>query len=531
MIDYTNIKFENDARLALKQGVDELANAVKTTLGPRGRNVIIEQKYKMPKITKDGVSIAKKVKPKDPFARRGAELVQEVASKTCTDAGDGTTTATVLAQAMVAEGIKVISAGASPTELKRGMEFACSKVVDLLSKRKKEISEDFDEVKQVALISSNGDEEIANIITEAIKKVTRKGVVTISDSNGINTYLEVAEGLKFNNGFISPYFVIDQDKNQTSFEDVRIFLIDERLSVIDKIYSVLQKVATSGKPILIIAEDVDSQALTTLIMNRVQAQLNICAVKAPFYGDKRTQFLEDLAVFTGGKVISEKKGIMASDIDESFVGKATRVIVTQSSTTIVSSISKDTLKEYTNSLVQQAEQTQDEIQKKILQEREAMLSGGVAVIKVGALSEASLGERKDRVEDALLATKAALEEGVIIGGGAFYVKASEVLVKERPVKETADFITGYDIVTKAIQAPFEQICENAGKKGARYLYEISDFDNNLGYDAKEDRVCDLLEAGIIDPAKVTRSAIQNAVSISSIILTTECVIVEEQNEK
>lgn len=528
MSEFTNILFDNEARLSLKKGVDELADAVKTTLGPSGRCVIIEQANANPKVTKDGVSISREVKPKDKFARQGAKLIQEVASKTCSDAGDGTTTATVLAQSLVEKGMTAVSVGASATEIKLGMEYATSKVLDFLKTKAIPVDETTDQLYNIAMISSNGDEEIAKLITEAISKVTKDGIITISKSDVIESTLQISEGLDFNTGFVSPYFINVKEKNIFEDEDALVLIADKDLVIIDEFYNILKEALATGKSLVIIAQNIESQALKTLIYNRVQAEAKICAIKAPYYGDKRHQFLEDLAAFTGATIISDDKGTPASSANMSFLGKVKKITATKDKTVLIAETS-DKLKAHIETLKALVSSQKDKLQKELAQDRLAKLLGGVAIIKVGSISEAALHERQDRVEDALLAVKAAIEEGIVEGGGSFYVKAAEVLKKSKPTGKTVDFMRGYDIVVKALPSAYLQILKNAGEEGVNYLHFINNPEDRIGFNAKTMNVEDLIESGVIDPVKVTRSAIENAISIASMILTTECVITTDND--
>ncbi|MGL5705389.1 MAG: chaperonin GroEL [Tannerellaceae bacterium] len=524
-----DIKFNMDARDLLKKGVDELANAVKVTLGPKGRNVIIEKKFGAPHITKDGVSVAKEVELSDPFQNMGAQMVREVASKTNDDAGDGTTTATVLAQAIIGVGLKNVTAGANPMDLKRGIDKAVAKVVENIKEQAIEIGDDFDKIENVAKISANGDEAIGALIAEAMRKVKKEGVITVEEAKGTETTVDVVEGMQFDRGYISPYFVTNPEKMEADLENPFILIYDKKISVLKELLPILEQTVQSGRPLLIIAEDIDSEALATLVVNRLRAGLKICAVKAPGFGDRRKEMLEDIAVLTGGVVISEEKGLKLESTTMDMLGTAEKVTVNKDNTTVVNGAGdKDAIDTRIAQIRTQIEKTTSDYDKEKLQERLAKLSGGVAVLYVGAPSEMEMKEKKDRVDDALSATRAAIEEGTVPGGGIAYIRATAVL--EDMKGENEDETTGIEIVKRAIEEPLRQIVANAGKEGAVIVQKVKETEGDFGYNARKDVYENLYAAGVIDPAKVTRVALENAASIAGMFLTTECVIAEKKEE-
>ena len=525
-----DIKFNTDARDLLKQGVDELANAVKVTLGPKGRNVIIEKKFGAPQVTKDGVTVAKEVELADPFMNTGAQMVKSVASKTGEDAGDGTTTATVLAQSIVSVGLKNVTAGANPMDLKRGIDKAVAAVVENIKKQAEAVGNDFDKIQQVATISANNDSEIGSQIAEAMKKVSKDGVITIEEAKGRETYIDVVEGMQFDRGYLSSYFVTDTEKMNCVMENPLILIHDKKISNLKDLLPILEPAVQSGRPLLIIAEDVDSEALTTLVVNRLRSGLKIAAVKAPGFGDRRKEMLEDIAVLTGGFVISEERGVKLEQATMEMLGTAEKVTITKDNTTIVNGKGeKNKIADRVAQIKAQIKTTTSDYDKEKLQERLAKLSGGVAVIKVGAPSEVEMKEKKDRVDDALCATRAAIEEGIVAGGGVAYIRAIKALDKLKG--ETPDEQTGIQIVRRAIEEPLRQIVFNAGKEGAVVVQKVAEGKGDFGYNARMDRYEDLKKAGVVDPAKVTRVALENAASIAGMFLTTECVIVEKKEDK
>ncbi len=525
-----DIMFNMDARDLLKQGVDELANAVKVTLGPKGRNVIIEKKFGAPQITKDGVTVAKEVELADPFKNTGAQLVKSVASKTGEDAGDGTTTATVLAQSIVTEGLKNVTAGANPMDLKRGIDKAVATVVESIKKQSETVGNDFNKIEQVATISANNDSEIGKHIAEAMKKVSKDGVITIEEAKGRETYIDVVEGMQFDRGYLSSYFVTDTEKMSCVMESPLILIHDKKISNLKDLLPILEPAVQTGRPLLIIAEDVDSEALTTLVVNRLRSGLKICAVKAPGFGDRRKEMLEDIAILTGGFVISEERGVKLEQATMEMLGQAEKITITKDNTTIVNGKGdKDKIDARTAQIKSQIKTTTSDYDKEKLQERLAKLAGGVAVIHVGAPSEVEMKEKKDRVDDALCATRAAIEEGVVAGGGVAYIRAIKPLEKLKG--DNADEQTGIQIVRRAIEEPLRQIVFNAGKEGAVVVQKVAEGKGDFGYNARMDTYEDLKKAGVIDPAKVTRVALENAASIAGMFLTTECVIVEKKEEK
>ena len=519
------IKFNMDARDLLKKGVDELANAVKVTLGPKGRNVIIEKKFGAPHITKDGVTVAKEVELACPYENMGAQLVKEVASKTNDDAGDGTTTATVLAQSIIGVGLKIVTAGANPMDLKRGIDKAVKVVVDNIAGQAQEIGDDFEKIENVAKISANGDETIGALIAEAMRKVKKEGVITVEEAKGIETTVDVVEGMQFDRGYISPYFVTDTEKMEAQMENPYILIYDKKISVLKELLPVLEQTVQTGRPMLIIAEDIDSEALATLVVNRLRGNLKICAVKAPGFGDRRKAMLEDIAILTGGTVISEEKGLKLEGATIDMLGTAEKVTVNKDNTVIVNGAGdKEAIHSRVSQIKVQIENTTSDYDKEKLQERLAKLAGGVAVLYVGAASEVEMKEKKDRVDDALSATRAAIEEGVVPGGGIAYIRAISSL--EGLKGENEDETTGIEIVKRAIEEPLRQIVANAGKEGAVVVQKVKEGTGDFGYNARKDIYENLYAAGVIDPAKVTRVALENAASIAGMFLTTEAVIAE-----
>jgi chaperonin GroEL len=523
------IKFNIEARDQLKAGVDALANAVKVTLGPKGRNVIIEKKFGAPHITKDGVTVAKEVDLEDPFQNMGAQLVKEVASKTNDDAGDGTTTATVLAQSIIGVGLKNVTAGANPMDLKRGIDKAVEKVVASLKSQSVAVGDDLQKIEHVAKISANGDEKIGKLIAEAMGKVKKEGVITVEEAKGTETYVDVVEGMQFDRGYISAYFVTDTEKMEANLENPYILIYDKKISVLKDILPILEAALKSGKPLLIIAEDIESEALTTLVVNRLRAGLKIAAVKAPGFGDRRKEMLEDIATLTGGVVISEEKGLKLEAATLEMLGTADKVTINKDNTTIVNGAGeKDAIAARVGQIKTQIEKTTSDYDREKLQERLAKLAGGVAVLYVGAPSEVEMKEKKDRVDDALSATRAAVEEGTVPGGGTAYIRAIDVL--EGLKGENEDETTGIEIVKRAIEEPLRQIVNNAGKEGAVVVQKVREGKGNFGYNAHLDIYEDLVTSGVIDPTKVTRVALENAASIAGMFLTTECIIAEKKED-
>ncbi len=524
------IKFDVDARELLKQGVDQLANAVKVTLGPKGRNVVIEKKFGAPQITKDGVTVAKEIELEDKFQNTGAQLVKSVASKTGDDAGDGTTTATILTQAIVTEGLKNVTAGANPLDLKRGIDKAVNAVVDYIKDNAEIVNDNYDKIEQVATVSANNDPEIGKLIADAMRKVSKDGVITIEESKSRDTYTNVVEGMQFDRGYLSGYFVTDSDKMECVMENPYILIYDKKISNIKDFLPILQPAAESGRPLLVIAEDVDSEALTTLVVNRLRGGLKICAVKAPGFGDRRKAMLEDIAVLTGGVVISEEKGLKLEQATLEMLGTCEKVTVSKDNTTIVNGAGKkELIADRVAQVKNEIANTTSSYDKEKLQERLAKLAGGVAVLYVGANSEVEMKEKKDRVDDALCATRAAIEEGVVVGGGTTYIRALDAL---KAVKgENADEQTGISIVERAIEEPLRQIVRNAGGEGAVVVQKVREGEGDFGYNARKDTYEDLRVAGVIDPAKVARVALENAASIAGMFLTTECLIVDKPEEK
>ncbi|XCF07230.1 chaperonin GroEL [Tamlana crocina] len=520
-----DIKFDIEARDGLKRGVDALANAVKVTLGPKGRNVIISKSFGAPSVTKDGVSVAKEIELEDAHENMGAQMVKEVASKTNDLAGDGTTTATVLAQAIVKEGLKNVASGANPMDLKRGIDKAVEAITKDLEKQAQEVGNSSEKIKQVAAISANNDDTIGELIAQAFSKVGKEGVITVEEAKGLDTYVDVVEGMQFDRGYLSPYFVTDSDKMIADLENPYILLFDKKISNLQEILPILEPVAQSGRPLLIIAEDVDGQALATLVVNKLRGGLKIAAVKAPGFGDRRKAMLEDIAILTGGTVISEERGFTLENADLSMLGTAETVTVDKDNTTIVNgSGDAEAIKARVNQIKAQIETTTSDYDKEKLQERLAKLAGGVAVLYVGAASEVEMKEKKDRVDDALHATRAAVEEGIVAGGGVALVRAKAVLEKIETVN--LDETTGVQIVNKAIEAPLRTIVENAGGEGSVVINKVLEGNKDFGYDAKSEQYVDMLKAGIIDPKKVTRIALENAASVSGMILTTECALID-----
>jgi chaperonin GroEL len=523
------IKFDTDARDLLKQGVDQLANAVKVTLGPKGRNVVIEKKFGAPQITKDGVTVAKEIELEDKFENTGAQLVKSVASKTGDDAGDGTTTATILTQAIVNEGLKNVTAGANPMDLKRGIDKAVNKVVEFIKERAELVGDNYDKIEQVATVSANNDPEIGKLLADAMRKVSKDGVITIEESKTRDTSIGVVEGMQFDRGYLSGYFVTDTDKMECVMENPYILIYDKKISNLKEFLPVLQPAAESGRPLLVIAEDVDSEALTTLVVNRLRGGLKICAVKAPGFGDRRKAMLEDIAILTGGVVISEEKGLKLEQTTLEMLGTAKKVTISKDNTTIVDGAgAKENIQERVAQIKNEIANTKSSYDKEKLQERLAKLSGGVAVLYVGANSEVEMKEKKDRVDDALCATRAAIEEGVVVGGGTTYIRAQQVLADLKG--DNPDEQTGINIVCRAIEEPLRQIVANAGGEGAVVVNNVREGHDDYGYNARADRYEDLRAAGVIDPAKVARVALENAASIAGMFLTTECLIVDKPEE-
>lgn len=525
-----DIKFNMDARDLLKNGVDQLANAVKVTLGPKGRNVIIEKKFGAPQITKDGVTVAKEVELEDRFENTGAQLVKSVASKTGDDAGDGTTTATILAQSIINVGLKNVTAGANPMDLKRGIDKAVSAVVEYIKAHAEVVGDNYDKIEQVATVSANNDPEIGKLLADAMRKVSKDGVITIEESKSRDTHIGVVEGMQFDRGYLSGYFMTDADKMECVMDHPRILIYDKKISNLKDLMPVLQPAAENGMPLLIIAEDVDSEALTTLVVNRLRAGLKVCAVKAPGFGDRRKAMLEDIAVLTGGLVISEEKGLKLEQATLEMLGTCDKVVVSKDNTTIVNGAGeKEAIADRVAQIKNEIEKTTSSYDKEKLQERLAKLAGGVAVLYVGANSEVEMKEKKDRVDDALCATRAAIEEGVVAGGGTTYIRAIEAVKALKGVN--ADEDTGIKIVERAIEEPLRQIVTNAGGEGAVVVQKVREGNGDFGYNARTDVYENLHEAGVIDPAKVARVALENAASIAGMFLTTECLIVDKPEDK
>lgn len=524
------IKFDQEARSGIQKGVDELANAVKITLGPKGRNVVIEKKFGAPQITKDGVTVAKEIELKDPYANIGAQMVKEVASKTADDAGDGTTTATVLAQAMVREGLKNVTAGANPMDLKRGIDKAVKIVIDKLKSMSQEVGEDNEKIKQVATISANNDSEIGTLIAQAMNKVKKEGVITVEEAKGIETTVEVVEGMQFDRGYISAYFITNSEKMEASLDNPLILIYDKKISTMKDLLPILEPVAQQGRTLLIIAEDVDGEALATLVVNRLRGSLKIAAVKAPGFGDRRKEMLEDIAILTGGVVVSDEKGMKLESTTIEMLGRAEKITIDKENTTVVNGAGdKENIKARVAQIRKQMEISTSDYDKEKLQERLAKLAGGVAVLYVGAPSEVEMKEKKDRVDDALNATRAAVEEGIIPGGGIAYIRAIKELDNIKGIN--ADETTGIAIVRRAIEEPLRQIVTNAGEEGAVIVQKVQEGTGDFGYNAQICAFQNLMAAGVIDPTKVARVALENAASIAGMFLTTECVIVEEKEDK
>ena len=525
-----DIYYGKDARDGLERGIDKLANAVKVTLGPKGRNVVIEKKFGAPQITKDGVTVAKEIELEDSFENTGAQLVKSVASKTGDDAGDGTTTATILTQAIVSEGLKNVTAGANPMDLKRGIDKAVNAVVDYIKSNAEQVGDNYDKIEQVATVSANNDAEIGKLLADAMRKVSKDGVITIEESKSRDTNIGVVEGMQFDRGYLSSYFVTDTDKMESVMENPYILIYDKKISNIKDFLPILQPAAESGRPLLVIAEDVDSEALTTLVVNRLRAALKICAVKAPGFGDRRKAMLEDIAILTGGVVISEEKGLKLEQATLEMLGSADKVTVTKDNTTIVNGAGQsENIQARISQIKNEIEHTTSSYDKEKLQERLAKLSGGVAVLYVGANSEVEMKEKKDRVDDALCATRAAIEEGVVVGGGTTYIRALDALKDLKGVN--SDEQTGIKIVERAIEEPLRQIVANAGGEGAVVVDKVREKKGDYGYNARTETYEDLRQAGIVDPAKVARVALENAASIAGMFLTTECLIVDKPEEK
>jgi len=523
------IKFNIDARDLLKRGVDQLADAVKVTLGPKGRNVVIEKKFGAPLITKDGVSVAKEIELEDKFENTGAQLVKSVASKTGDDAGDGTTTATILTQAIVTEGLKNVTAGANPMDLKRGIDKAVKTVVDYIKTNSEQVGDNYDKIEQVATVSANNDPEIGKLLADAMRKVSKDGVITIEESKSRETYINVVEGMQFGRGYLSGYFVTDSEKMECIMDNPYILIYDKKISNIKDFLPILQPAAETGRPLLVIAEDVDSEALTTLVVNRLRAGLKICAVKAPGFGDRRKAMLEDIAILTGGTVISEEKGLKLEQATLEMLGTAEKVTIDKENTTIVNGAgSKESIQDRVNQIKNEIASTTSSYDKEKLQERLAKLAGGVAVLYVGANSEVEMKEKKDRVDDAFYATRAAIEEGVVAGGGSTYIHALDALKELKG--DNQDEQTGINIVERAIEEPLRQIVANAGGEGAVVVQKVREGKNDFGYNARTDVYEDLRKAGVIDPAKVSRVALENAASIAGMFLTTECIIVDKPED-
>ena len=524
------IRYDVDARELLRKGADALADAVKVTLGPKGRNVVIDKKFGAPRITKDGVSVAKEIELDNAFENAGAQLVKSVASKTGDDAGDGTTTATVLTQAILSEGMKNVAAGANPLDLKRGIDKAVAKVVESLREQSEKVDDNYDKIQQVATISANNDEEIGKLIADGMRAVSVNGVITIEDAKGRDTALKTVEGMQFDRGYLSAYFVTDTEKMQCVMEKPNILIYDKKISNLKDFLPILQPAVQTGRPLLVIAEDVDSEALTTLVVNRLQTQLKICAVKAPGFGDRRKAMLEDIAVLTGGVVISEEKGLKLEQATIEMLGTAEKVTITKDNTTIVNGAGeKEQIEQRIQQIKNEMANSTSSYDKEKLQERLAKLSGGVCVLEVGAASETEQKEKKDRCDDALCATRAAIEEGIVTGGGVAFIRAQKAL--EGLCGDNADETTGVAIIRRAIEEPLRQICKNAGVEGAVIVNKVREGEGNFGYNAKNETFCDLRAAGVVDPAKVTRVALENAASVAGMFLTTECVICDKKEDK
>lgn len=524
------IKFDVDARDQLKKGVDELANAVKVTLGPKGRNVIISKKFGAPHITKDGVTVAKEIELDNEFENMGAQMVKEVASKTGDKAGDGTTTATVLAQAIISVGLKNVAAGANPMDLKRGIDKAVAQVVENIKSQAQEVGDDNHKIEQVATISANNDKEIGKLIADAMAKVKKEGVITVEEAKGTDTTVDVVEGMQFDRGYLSPYFVTDTEKMEAVLENPYVLIHDKKISSLKDILPLLESIVQGSRPLLIIAEDVDSEALTALVVNRLRANLRVCAVKAPGFGDRRKEMLQDIAILTGGTVISEEQGLKLENATLDMLGSAETITVNKDNTTIVKGAGdKEAIANRVHQIKSQIEKTTSQYDKEKLQERLAKLAGGVAVLYIGAPSEVEMKEKKDRVDDALSATRAAVEEGIVPGGGVAYIRAISAL--EGLKGDNEDETTGIEIIKRAIEEPMRQIVANAGKEGAVIVQKVREGKGDFGYNARTDTFENLFETGVIDPAKVTRVALENAASIAGMMLTTECVIADKKEEQ
>jgi len=523
------IKFNIEARELLKKGVDQLADAVKVTLGPKGRNVVIDRKFGAPHITKDGVTVAKEIELKDPYENMGAQLVKEVASKTNDDAGDGTTTATVLAQSILTEGLKNVTAGANPMDLKRGIDIAVAKIVEDLKGQSQEVGDDFNKIEQVAKISANNDATIGSLIAQGMRKVGKEGVITVEEAKGTETTVETVEGMQFDRGYLSPYFITDPEKMQAVMDNPYILLTDKKISTMKDLMPVLEPAAQEGRPLLIIAEDIDGEALAALVVNRLRGSLKVAAVKAPGFGDRRKEMLEDIAVLTGGVVITEEKGLKLEGATLEMMGRAEKVTIDKENTTIVNGVGqKELIEARVAQIKSQISVSTSDYDKEKLQERLAKLAGGVAVLYVGAATEVEMKEKKDRVDDALSATRAAIEEGIVPGGGVALIRASRSLVGLEG--ENNDETTGIAIIRRAIEEPLRQIVNNAGLEGAVIVNKVKEGEGDFGYNARSDKFVNLLQEGVIDPTKVTRVALENAASIAGMFLTTECVIVELPEE-
>ena len=524
------IIYETDARERLREGADARANAVMVTLGPKGRNVVIDKKFGAPRITKDGVSVAKEIELDDAFQNAGAQLVKSVASKTGDDAGDGTTTATVLAQAILTEGMKNVAAGANPLDIKRGIDKAVAKVVESIRQQSEQVGESYDKIEQVAAISANNDPEIGKLIADGMRAVSVNGVITLEDAKGRDTVLKTVEGMQFARGYLSPYFVTDSEKMECVMENPLVLIYDKKISNIKDFLPILEPAVQTGRPLLVIAEDLDSEALTTLVVNRHRTQLKICAVKAPGFGDRRKAMLEDIAVLTGGVVVSEEKGLKLEQATLEMLGTAEKITVSKENTTIVNGKgSKENIQERIHQIKNEMAASTSSYDKEKLQERLAKLSGGVCVLEVGAASETEQKEKKDRCDDALCATRAAVEEGIVTGGGVAYIRAQKAL--EDLQGDNADETTGIAIIRRAIEEPLRQICRNAGVEGAVVVNKVREGEGSFGYNAKTETFGDLREAGVLDPAKVTRVALENAASVAGMFLTTECVICDKKEDK
>ena len=523
------VKYNVEARDALKRGVDILANAVKVTLGPKGRTVIIDKKFGSPAITKDGVTVAKEIELKDPIENMGAQMVKEVASKTADIAGDGTTTATVLAQAIIKAGVKNVASGANPMDLKRGIDKAVKMIVENLKSQKQDVGDDFSKIKQVASISANNDDVIGEMIADAMKKVGTKGVITVEEAKGTETEVKTVEGMQFDRGYLSPYFVTNADKMEVELENPYILIYDKKISSMKELLPILEKQVQTGKPLIIIAEDLDGEALATLVVNKIRGSLKVAAVKAPGFGDRRKAMLEDIAALTGGTVISEEKGYKLESAELTHLGQAEKITVDKDNTTIINGFGKpEDIKQRINEIKTAIEITTSDYDKEKLQERLAKLSGGVAVLYIGAASEVEMKEKKDRVDDALHATRAAVEEGIVAGGGVAFIRAIEALANLKGDNE--DENTGIQIVKRAVEEPLRQICENAGVEGSIVVQKVKEGKADFGYNARTDKYENLIAAGVIDPTKVSRVALENAASIASMLLTTECVLADEPEE-